>query len=78
MKCVFKQMELNNTDFLETGHSSHQDRDGGRSREPVCPMTHFIEGPPKRWWAVAVSNLGRVVCNIPYFLLLYEVLLEGY
>jgi len=41
-------------------------------------MTRFIEkGPPKRCWAVAGPNLDRAVC-IPYFLLLYEVLLEGY
>lgn len=50
-----------------------------RSREPVCPMNHFIEkGPPKHCWAVVGYNLGRAVCNIPYFLLLYDVLLEGY
>lgn len=72
-------MGLNKTNFLEAGHSAHQDRDGCRSREPICPMTHFIEkGPPNRCWAVADSNLGKAVCNIPNFLLLYEVLLEGY
>jgi len=72
-------MELNNTDFLEAGHSSHKDRGGCQvTRTSLSHESLYPEGPPKRCWAVAGYNLGRAVCNIPYILLLYDVLLEGY